>query len=198
MINNELKYAFVFNDTIKNSEWLKLKDFSLVNSAANYSFMYSLYRILNDAQPRNILEMGLGQTTKLTSQYASYFNDVKLTVLESDESWIEKFSRNLNLSANTQIVNMSEETFEYNGTTNLRFKDIDKIVGDEKYDLIIIDAPRGFMKVNGANQLLKYPRANVWQLIPSNIAEDFIIIIDDYERDGERRTMEHTKELLMD
>ena len=56
-INNELKYAFVFNDTIKSSKWLKEKDFSLVNSAANYSLMYSLYRILNDAQPKNILEL---------------------------------------------------------------------------------------------------------------------------------------------
>lgn len=48
IINNELKYAFIFNDTIKNSSWLDKTDFSLVNSAANYSFMYSLYRILNE------------------------------------------------------------------------------------------------------------------------------------------------------
>ena len=196
LINNELKYAFVFNDTIKSSEWLKEKDFSLVNSAANYSLMYSLYRILNDAQPKNILELGLGQTTKLTSQYAKYFDDAKLTVLESDEDWIENFSKNLEISDNTRIVNLDVETFEYNNTINTRFKDIDKIVESEKYDLIIIDAPRGFMKKDGKNKLLDYSRTNIWQLIPSNLAADFIIIIDDYERKGERNTMDHAKELL--
>ena len=196
LINNELKYAFVFNDTIKNSKWLKEKDFSLVNSAANYSFMYSLYRILNDAQPKNILELGLGQTTKLTSQYAKYFDDAKLTVLESDEDWIENFSKNLEISDNIRIVNLDVETFEYNNTINLRFKDIDKIVESEKYDLIIIDAPRGFMEKDGKNELLDYSRANIWQLIPSNLADDFIIIMDDYERKGEQNTMDHAKELL--
>ena len=196
LINNELKYAFVFNDTIKNSKWLKEKDFSLVNSAANYSFMYPLYRILNDAQPKNILELGLGQTTKLTSQYAKYFDDAKLTVLESDEDWIENFSKNLEISDNIRIVNLDVETFEYNNTINLRFKDIDKIVESEKYDLIIIDAPRGFMEKDGKNELLDYSRSNIWQLIPSNLADDFIIIMDDYERKGERNTMNHAKELL--
>ena len=196
LINNELKYAFVFNDTIKNSKWLKEKDFSLVNSAANYSFMYSLYRILNDAQPKNILELGLGQTTKLTSQYAKYFKDTKLTVLENDEDWIENFSRNLDNSSNIHIVNLDLETFEYDNTTNLRFKDMDKAVESEKYDLIIIDGPRGFMEKDGKNELLDYSRTNIWQLIPSNLAEDFIIIIDDYERKGEQNTMDHAKELL--
>lgn len=195
-INNELKYAFVFNDTIKSSKWLKEKDFSLVNSAANYSFMYSLYRILNDAQPKNIIELGLGQTTKLTSQYVKYFDDTKLTVLESDKDWIENFSKNLEITDNIQIVNLNVETFEYNNTINLRFTDIDQIVESEKYDLIIIDAPRGFMEKDGKNELLEYSRSNIWQLIPSNLADDFIIIMDDYERKGERNTMNHAKELL--
>lgn len=168
----------------------------MVNSAANYSFMYSLYRILNDAQPKNILELGLGQTTKLTSQYAKYFDDAKLTVLESDEDWIENFSKNLEISDNIRIVNIDVETFEYNNTINLRFKDIDKIVESEKYDLIIIDAPRGFMEKDGKNELLDYSRANIWQLIPSNLSDDYIIIMDDYERKGEQNTMDHAKELL--
>lgn len=140
--------------------------------------------------------MGLGQTTKLTSQYAKYFNDAKLTVLESDETWIENFSKNLEISENIQILNLDVETFEYNNTINLRFKDISKIVEDEKYDLIIIDGPRGFIVKDGKNELLDYSRSNIWQMIPSNLADDFIIIIDDYERKGERNTMDHTKELL--
>ena len=137
-INNELKYAFVFNDTIKESEWLIKKDFSLVNSAANYSFMYSLYRILNDAEPKNILELGMGQTTKLTSQFANYFNDCKLTVLEGDEIWIENFAEQLVISENIHICHMDLENVTIDGTLNTRFKGVLDIVADDKFDLVII------------------------------------------------------------
>ncbi|AMK15422.1 O-methyltransferase [Methanobrevibacter olleyae] len=195
-INNELQYAFIFNDTIKNSIWLEKTDFSLVNSAANYSFMYSLYRILNDAKPKNILELGLGQTTKLTSQYAKHFDDVKLTVLETDEDWIEVFSQNLDLTDNIDIINLSEESFEYNNTISIRFKDIGHVVDDEKYDLIIIDGPRGFRNGSNGDILLDYSRTDIWKLIPSNLANDFIIIMDDYHRVGERNTMDYAEELL--
>ena len=116
--------------------------------------------------------------------------------MESDKDWIENFSKNLEITDNIQIVNLNVETFEYNNTINLRFTDIDQIVESEKYDLIIIDAPRGFMEKDGKNELLDYSRANIWQLIPSNLADDFIIIMDDYERKGERNTMNHAKELL--
>lgn len=196
IINNELKYAFIFNDTIKNSSWLDKTDFSLVNSAANYSFMYSLYRILNEARPKNILELGLGQTTKLTSQYANHFDDVKLTVFETDEDWIEVFSEKPIISDCMSIIQLDEEPFEYNNTSNIRFKDFEKAVNGEKYDLVIIDGPRGFKRGLNGDQLLDYSRTNIWQMIPSNLEDDFIIIIDDYERAGEKNTMDHAKEML--
>ena len=125
------------------------------------------------------MELGLGQTTKLTSQYANHFDNVKLTVLESDYDWIEIFSQNLDISDRINIVKLDEETFEYKNTINVRFKNIEKVVGDEKYDLIIIDAPNGFLKGPDGNILLEYSRTNIWQLIPNNLEDDFIIIIDD-------------------
>ena len=198
IINNELQYAFVFNDSINNSPWLKSKDFSLINSAANYSFMYSLYRILNDAQPMNILELGMGQTSKLTTQYANYFNDSKLTIIEGDQLWIENFSKNLILGDNVNIIQLDLETFNYDGTENIRFKDIEGAVEDNEFDLIIIDGPQGFIVENGESRELDYSRTNVWQLIPRNLAEDFIIIIDDFNRIGEQNTFNHVKELLND
>ncbi len=194
--NNELKYAFVFNDTIKESSWLKRKDFSLVNSAANYSLMYSLYRILNDAQPKNILELGLGQTSKATTQYANHFKDAKLTIVEGDQDWIDIFSQNLEISDNVEIVQLDVGEFEYDNTTTYRFKDFLDVAGSEKYDLIIIDGPQGFIDTDEGRQLLHYSRTNVWQLIPDNIADEFIILMDDCERKGETRTFNHVKELM--
>ena len=195
-ISNEIHYALVFNDTIKESEWLKEKNFSLINAAANYSLMYYVYRVLDEVKPKNILELGLGQTTRLTSQYANHFKDSKLTVIEDDSDWIETFSEKIEGSGNIRIVQRDIEKFEFNNSENLRFKDLLDTVGDEKYDFIIIDAPHGYIREKGKARPLDYSRSNVWQLIPDHLADDFVIIMDDYERAGEQNTMEHVKELL--
>lgn len=196
-LTKELQYAFIFNNSIKDSNWVKNQNFSLVNAAANYSFMYSLYRILNDARPKNILELGLGQTTKLTAQYVNYFKDTNLTILEGDEEWIDIFSNQLTLSDNIKIHKLNLEEFIYEDSISIRFKDISHIVNNCKFDLIIIDGPQGFtVDKDGNNHDLKYSRTNIWQLVPNNLSEEFIIIMDDYNRIGEQNTMNHVKELI--
>ncbi|SFL66609.1 Glycosyltransferase involved in cell wall bisynthesis [Methanobrevibacter olleyae] len=196
-IYKELQYAFVFEDTIKESEWLNKKDFSLINSAANYSFAYSLYRILNDVKPENILELGLGQTTKLTTQYVNHFTDSKLTVVEGDKEWIDNFSENLVINENTQILNLDLENFTYCDDETIRFKGFSELIANQKFDLIIVDGPQGFI-IDSENNFveLNYSRTNIWQLIPQNLADEFIIIFDDFNRTGEKNTVKHVKELL--
>ena len=63
-----------------------------------------------------------------------------------------------------------------------------QIVGDKKFDLIIVDGP-----VGGGKNL---PRSNIIDLIPNNLAEDFVIIIDDSEREGEQKTIAKIKQKL--
>ena len=46
--------------------------------------------------------------------------------------------------------------------------------------MIIIDGPIGFKK--------NYPRTNIIDLLPQNLAEDFVIVLDDAERIGEKNT----------
>ncbi len=196
-IFKELQYAFVFDDTIKDSEWLNKNSFSLINAAANYSFAYSLYRILNDAKPKNILELGLGQTTKLTTQYVNYFQDTTLTVVEGDAEWIDLFSKKLDINENTKILNLDLENYNYKDEETIRFKDFIEALEDQKFDLIIIDGPQGFILGSDNNTIeLEYSRTNIWQLIPQNLADDFIIIMDDFNRVGEQNTLNRVKELL--
>ena len=140
--------------------------------------------------------MGLGQTSKLTTQYANHFDDVKLTILEGDPVWIDVFSENLNVTDNISISHMELEEFEYYNTKSIRFKDVLDVVGDEKFDLIVIDGPQGFFEDDNGRHLLDYSRTNIWQLIPDNISEEFIIMIDDFNRKGEKRTFKRVKELL--
>lgn len=193
----EIRYSEIFNNSIKSSEWLKNKSFSLNKGASNYTFMYVLFRILDEAKPQNILELGLGQTTLMTTQYTNHFEDCKLQVIENDQSWIDVFSKKLNLTDKIKITQCDTELFAYDETENLRYKNLKDIVNNEKFDLIIIDGPTGFIGTYSKENLLKYPRTNIWNLIENdNLADNFTIVLDDYDREGEQNTGRHIFELL--
>lgn len=178
--NNELIYANVFNSSISNSEWLKDKSFSLIKGASNYSFMYCLYYILDEIKPENILEFGLGQTSKMTTQYAKHFNK-NLKIVDHNQEWIDVFSKNIDLNDKTKIYHKNLIDVEIEGVTSDKYESLEDITLNNKFDLIIIDGPIGVKR--------KYPRTNILDLIPNNINPDnFIIILDDAERDGETNT----------
>ena len=155
--------------------------------------MYILYRILNEIKPKNILELGLGQTSLMTSSYVQNSGN-KLTIIESNQEWIESFSNKMHLSNNMNIKQVDIERFNFDNSENLRYKNLKSVLQDDKFDLIIIDGPQGFDHENN-NQMLKYSRSNIWDLI-SNLEDDFIIIVDDYERQGERNTVKRLFNLL--
>ena len=131
----------------------------------------------------------------MTTQYAKYYNDSHLLIIEGDQLWIDNFSNKLNIESNVDIVQRDVETFTYNDTENLRFKDFDEATRDNKFDLIIIDGPQGFISEPEFHEL-EYSRSNVWSLIDNNLADEFVIIIDDYDRQGEKNTMARVEELL--
>lgn len=185
-ILREIHYSAIFKDTIINSSWLLNKSFSLNNSASNYSFLYILYRVLDEVKPENILEFGLGQTTKLTTQYVLKNNSSNLTVIEDNQEWINLFTKNLEIKDNTKIKQVDIEEFEYKNTKdNVRYQNLKEVLDKNKYNLIIVDGPRGY-KLNGTLQ--DYPRTNICNLI-DYLAEDFVVIFDDYNRNGEQNTV---------
>ena len=186
----ELNFADLLHDTIINSTWLKDKSFSLYGWAANYSFIYMLYRILDNAKPQNILEMGMGQTSRLTSQYIAYCKlDATLDIIENDTGWITTYQPQLAQNEHIKVHQRDLEFFDYNRTQCRKYKNLNEIIGNTKYDLIIIDGPWG------AEQ--KLPRSNVLDLIKNhNLADDFIIVFDDTERKGEQNTVAQTIALL--
>ncbi len=63
--SEEAVWAEIFNNTISNSTWLNDKTFSPGRWAVGYPAIYAIYRILNEVQPRMILELGLGQSTRI-------------------------------------------------------------------------------------------------------------------------------------
>ena len=186
----ELNYAHLLHDGIKESSWVKNQAFDLHNWAANYSFIYLLFRILDKMEPRNILEFGLGQTTKLTTQYIVHKNpEACLNVCEHSRDWIQIYQPELPKHEHIRINHLDLEYLEYRRKRNDKYAGLLELVGDQKFDLIIVDGP-----VGGGKNL---PRSNVVDLVcHGNLAEDFVIIFDDAERVGEKNTIRKTQAAL--
>ena len=75
-----------------------------------------------------------------------------------------------------------QKFFNYDNSENKRYKNLNKHMKDEKF--------------GGKGKFCKYSRSNVWDLIDNNVSKDFIILIDDSHRAGEKNTINHLEKIL--
>jgi len=183
-LQTELWFANVFNSTIATSAWLFDKSFSPRGSAANYSMLYALYRLLDEFQPKSILEIGMGQTTKMISQYASY-KKVSHYVVEHNKVYINAFQQRL--SKNSSAVQL--DLLKKDGC--FQYKDFHETFKGHKFDFIVVDGPFG--NVWGEKSAA---RIDTLSIVPNCFDDKWIILIDDAERIGEKRMIEMLKEKL--
>ena len=174
--SKENVFAHMFHDTIKDSEWLDIP-LSLGSWAIGYNYAYILYRVLNETHPKSILETGLGQSTKITTEYVKHNKNVKHDIVEHNQDWINFFKNHTDMS-NMQNIHMLDmiET-EINGSKCNSYKNFKKEFKGKKYNLISIDGPLG-----GGNV---YSRMDIIDLIPNCLEETFVILLDDCDREGE-------------
>lgn len=85
-LNSEIYYANVFHDSIKNSEWLNIT-LSLSSRAIGYPFAYILFKTLDVIKPKKILELGLGQSTKIITEYVNHFDNISHDIVEHNQEW---------------------------------------------------------------------------------------------------------------
>jgi hypothetical protein len=186
----ESLWANIFNQTICDSIWLKNKTFSPGRWAVGYPYLYVMYRILNEIKPTNILELGLGVSTKIIGQYAGYYNNVNHTVVENDSEWINFFNRDFKLSDNTKIEQLDWVFEPFEEAESVRvFENFQARFSNKQFDFISIDAPLG-------GDMKEYARIDVCKILPHCLKKSFVIMIDDYERIGEKHTVEKMKEAL--
>jgi len=176
----ELEWANIYHDSIRGKEWLEKLPLNIGRWAGNYSFFYVLNRILNDYKPNSILEFGLGESSKFISTFLdNELFDTNHHIIEQDKNWLESFNKKHQLSSRSKvsihplvkkIVNKHEvNSYEKLGSTVL-----------QKYDLYIVDGPFGSKH---------FSRYDIVDLIrKSNENDEFIILIDDYQRLGEQET----------
>ena len=187
----DLAWANVFNSTISGSAWLRDAAFSPGRWAVGYPFLYVLYRVLNDGKPRSILETGLGQSTRMIAQYAAAHAGTEHTVVEHDATWIRFFGESFALPPSTQVAHLPlTKTWRYGEDAEIvAYEGFGERFRGRKFDLISLDGPFGFMAKT-------YARADILPLIPECLAESFVILIDDFEREGERATVAELTRIL--
>lgn len=204
LTSQELLWAETFHDTVKDSAWLKQQSFHPGRFAAGYPLLYVLYRILDEVRPHSILELGMGESTRLIAQYvkaatkkSSATKDpstVTHSVVESDESWAAFFQSSCSLSRHSKVHHLEAalERTNLEGTTATvrRYLGFEEEFKDRHFDLIVIDGPYG-------EDMRDYSRVDVLTLLPSLISpERFVILLDDCNRPGEQRTLQAMEAVL--
>ncbi len=179
------EFAVVFNSTINGSEWLKEVSLSPGRVAISYQGLYVLYRSLDEFRPKRILEIGLGQSTRVIGAYAEYFH-AQHYIVEHDKDWIEFFLDKHGAKKDTEIVWLERKETIYKGRwvhTTAPIKYYDKFaetLTDKIFDFIFVDGPQGSEE---------YSRVDIMEILPECLADSFVIMVDDSERPGERKTI---------
>ena len=177
-INAELFWRTIFTDTIKNGyDWCENISLSLGRDAIGYNYAYVMCRVLKDFKPKKILELGMGQSSKILNSYTMYHQCVSYDIVEHDSDWVDFFSlenevSSMNIHIQPLITNsLSDVNFSYQG--------IDNVVCNKKFDFISIDGPFRYGQS-------KYSRTDLVPYISDILSDDFVIMIDDYNRIGEK------------
>lgn len=179
---SELYWANVYHDSIRGKKELENLGLNIGRWAGNYTFFYVLNRIMNDYQPKKIIEFGLGESTKFISTYIeNYTPDSVHTVIEQDENWRTAFLNRFLVSDKTTIKVLPLTTQKVHGFDTNSYAEIGEKV-NEKFDLYIVDGPFG------SNHYSRYDIVTLAEKLEAN--DEFIIIIDDYNRKGEQQTVQ--------
>ncbi len=180
----ETFWAEVFNSSIAECDWLRGVSFSPAGWAAGYQFLYVLYRILEEKRPKTILDIGLGQTSKMIARYAACNPDVRHIVVEESEQWMKFFGTRNQLPKNTEFIRLDYAMTEVLGASSpVRvYNGFKRALEGLKFDLVLVDAPF-------AGDMKELARVDVLDIIPDGIADSYAILVDDTNRNAELRML---------
>lgn len=187
-LGEEILNRVTLDIVLRECEWVKNCGFVPGGMAVNSKYLYILFKILESRKFKSILDIGMGQTTKLIGEYASAFSDVEHIVVEADEEWKDFFVSS-NALEKSQIIMCDYEIDEINDISVRKYKDFGEKMHGKKFDVISIDAPLGA-------DMTIYSRIDILELLPECLNESWIIMMDDTGRNGEHNTIEEIKKIL--
>lgn len=132
----------------------------------------------------------MGQSTKMVAQYVAATAGTRHQIAEHDTRWAGFVQLNAPIPPSSTVVPL-ELTVETrpDGKTALRYDKFHATFGSNEYDLVIVDGPFG-----DASQ--DFSRVDILDLVPNSLSSRFAVLVDDYERLGESRTVEELRQAM--
>lgn len=196
---NEILWSQVFNSSRPEFPWLK-DDLALWPGrwGVGYQYMYTVSRFLTELKPVCILETGLGQSTRLIGSYVKWMSEQGIycdhTIVEHDSDWVDIFKNGFVLDNNSKIIQRDivrvKVENEGNVVPTYVYDGMDAVMQGKRFDFISIDAPYG------TDERYGYSRIDIVNYLPDCLAKSFCIVLDDYNRWGEKNTVEYIKAIL--
>jgi hypothetical protein len=158
-----------------------------VASAANYSLLYLVWRCVRDLPITSVLELGAGQSTLLLDRArAAFASRFAVRTIEHDAFWAKAVADNVG----HRVVHaaLAPLVVEQRAIT---YYDLAQVLDDQQlFDLVIVDGPPS------ESAATRYNRSGCAALLERCLAEDFVVIVDDAERDGEAAAVDACRAAL--
>jgi hypothetical protein len=147
-----------------------------VGSAANYSLLYFITRCFLELPIHHAIEFGAGQSSVLMSQLNDRLKkEATITTVEHDMLWANIVKAKVNHTVIT--ADLVPKTIEGHKISHYGGEYFDS---SALYDFVLVDGPPAHKKETTFNRL------GVLELIENNLADSFVIILDDMQREGEQ------------
>lgn len=164
---------------------LNIRDVPLypLRSAATYSYLYLLLRLVQEFDELQILELGAGQSTVLLDRLAGV-SAVNCTTLEHDADWQERIQARVSSTVlaaplvRASVLGHAAEVY-----------DASVISAQQRFNVLLVDGPRSSRQRS---------RWGCLQFIDRNLDQEFLLVFDDAERRGELQTIAAALRLLDD
>lgn len=168
-----------------------VKDFFTDEAAATPTLQLVTLKILLFCQPKRVLEIGSGQTTKLLSNYARQNLDAYVLSIEQDETWARRLGPQV--FHNYLWVPCEPTSFTCDGTeqavSTTWFRDLPELKS-EPFQFILVDGP-DYDQVDAP-----FYRGGILRYLPAILDDTFVLVFDDAERLGDSMTVEAVDAIL--
>ena len=142
--------------------------------AANYSLLYLILRIGGEFRPASVLDVGAGQSTLLWAMLQRRGLVGEVLTLEDNPEW----GARIGAQVTHEVVVAPLRSMEVGGMS-VKTYDWAAAKASRRFDVIVCDGPRGTPR---------HSRRGVLAML-DELPDDFALVLDDAERDGEQDTI---------
>jgi len=146
-----------------------------VGWAANHGLLYLVARCFTELPVTHVLELGAGQSSILLSQLNDRLKrQATISTVEHDKQWADRIQSQV--SHRVTVTDLVPKTIEGHTIRHYGGAYFDASV---RYDFVLVDGPPANKGDDALNRL------GAVELVANNLAESFVLIVDDAERRGE-------------